>query len=256
MSRYIPQFKVILLAGLLSLLVGCQGKVAQTAQTEEVDSIILCADPVPSTQIMPPKSSTALRFDALGLVNIHEIDETIAINLLYATSDNFTGQVLYGDLREAYLHPEAMEALLKAQQLLKEQYPEYTLIVYDAARPMSAQQTMWDLVKGTSKNIYVSNPAKGGGLHNYGLAVDVSILDENKYPLSMGTEVDHLGYEAHITNEAELVKRGIITTQEKESRELLRRVMRGAGFRALPSEWWHFNLYSREVAKKSYKLIE
>ena len=31
--------------------------------------------------------------------------------------------------------------------------------------------------KGTSKYRYVSNPNRGGGLHNYGLAVDISIQD-------------------------------------------------------------------------------
>lgn len=203
-----------------------------------------------------PKSATARRLDSLGLVNIAEQDSTIVVSLLYATPDNFTGKVLYDDLIEAYLHPEAADALLKAQRLLKDQYSDYALIIYDATRPMSVQRKMWDLVKGTSKNIYVSNPTRGGGLHNYGLAVDVSILDGSGAPLPMGTEVDHLGPEAHISNEAQLVKNNVITRQEKENRELLRRVMRGAGFRALPSEWWHFNLYSREVAKSNYKLIE
>ena len=202
------------------------------------------------------RGMTASRFDSLGLVNIAELDSTIAVSLLYATPDNFVGEILYDDLTEAYLHPEAAEALLKAQRLLKGKHPDYTLIIYDATRPMSVQRKMWDLVKGTSKNIYVSNPARGGGLHNYGLAVDISILDANGIPLPMGTEVDHLGPEAHTTNEAQLVKNGVITQQEKENRELLRQVMRGAGFRALHSEWWHFNLYSREVAKKNYKLIE
>ena len=73
---------------------------------------------------------------------------------------------------------EAAKALLQAQKRLKELYPGYSLIIYDAARPMSVQQKMWNVVKGTSQNIYVSNPARGGGLHNYGLAVDVSIADE------------------------------------------------------------------------------
>jgi D-alanyl-D-alanine dipeptidase len=196
------------------------------------------------------------RFDSLGLVNIARLDTTIAVSLLYATPHNFVGEVLYDDLTEAYLHPEAADALVKAQRLLKEKHPDYRLIVYDATRPMAAQRKMWDLVKGTSKSIYVSNPARGGGLHNYGLAVDVSILDAHGAPLPMGTEVDHLGSEAHITAEAQLVKQGKISIQEKENRELLRAVMRGAGFRALPSEWWHFNLYSRETAKQQYTLIE
>lgn len=262
MNKHIHRFIAALFTITPLLFGGCQGNTAQREQLRKEEHTVLCADSAPHTESVPltlirhSKSGTAMRFDSLGLVNIAEVDNTIAVSLLYATPDNFTGQILYGDLREAYLHPEVMEALSKAQLLLKEQQPDYSLIVYDATRPMSVQQTMWNLVKGTPKHIYVSNPAKGGGLHNYGLAVDVSILDANQIPLSMGTEVDHLGYEAHITNEAELVKNGIITPYEKKNRELLRQVMRGAGFRALPSEWWHFNLYSREVAKKNYKLIE
>ena len=93
---------------------------------------------------------------------------------MYTRADNFTGTLLYEDLKEAYLHPDAMKSLKRAQRLLKEQYPGYSLIVYDAARPLSVQQKMWDVVKGTSKYIYVSNPSRGGGLHNYGLAVDIS----------------------------------------------------------------------------------
>lgn len=81
---------------------------------------------------------------------------------------------------------DAFKSLLRAQQLLKEKHPGYSLIVYDAARPMSVQKKMWNVVKGTSKSIYVSNPSRGGGLHNYGLAVDISILDNNGVPLPMG----------------------------------------------------------------------
>ena len=110
-------------------------------------------------------------------------------------------------------------------------------------------------MKGTPRYIYVSNPARGGGLHNYGLAVDISILDETGTPLPMGTKVDHLGPEAHITDEAALVRSGKMTAQEQANRQLLRSVMRTAGFRALPSEWWHFNWCSRQEAKQRYKVI-
>ena len=193
--------------------------------------------------------------DSLGLVNVGRMDPTLKIDLMYTRADNFTGKVLYEDLQEAYLHPEAAKALLQAQKRLKELYPGYSLIIYDAVRPMSVQQKMWNVVKGTSKYIYVSNPARGGGLHNYGLAVDISILDEAGNPLPMGTEVDHLGPEAHITNEAALVQSGKMTKQEQANRQLLRSVMRTAGFRALPSEWWHFNWCSRQEAKQKYKVI-
>lgn len=128
-------------------------------------------------------------------------------------------------------------------------------IAIDAARPLSVQQKMWNVVKGTSKYIYVSNPSRGGGLHNYGLAVDISILDDKGTPLPMGTPVDHLGREAHITEEAVLVAQGKLTEQERENRLLLRQVMKEAGFHPLPSEWWHFNRVSRQTAKERYRVI-
>lgn len=255
MSTHIKRYITLSLFPVL-LCTACQER-RPRAVTNPLEDTVKAAQPVAATPpVAATKSATAQRLDSIGLVNIAELDSTIAISLLYATPDNFVGEVLYGDLTEAYLHPEAAEALLKAQRLLKEKHPDYTLIIYDATRPMSAQRKMWNVVKGTSKRIYVSNPARGGGLHNYGLAVDISILDADGIPLSMGTEVDHLGPEAYTINEAQLVRNGIITPQEKKNRELLREVMRGAGFHALHSEWWHFNLHSREVAKRDYVLIE
>lgn len=207
------------------------------------------------TNIFAQQGQTASYLEDLGFINIATADSTIIIDLVYTRADNFTGQILYKELQEAYLHPDALQGLVRAQQELKKRSPGYRLIVYDAARPMSVQQQMWNVVKGTSKSIYVSNPARGGGLHNYGLAVDVSILDEQGVPLSMGTPVDHLGTEAHISDEATLVQQGVLTRQEQKNRLLLRSVMRTAGFRTLPSEWWHFNWCSRQEAKAKYKVI-
>ena len=203
----------------------------------------------------PKKSAMALYMDSLGLVNIAELDNSITVKLMYTQADNFTGEVLYDDLSEAYLHPDAAYALVKAQEALKQLHPSYNLVVYDAARPMSVQKKMWNVVKGTPKYKYVSNPNRGGGLHNYGLAVDINIQDSLGQPLPMGTKVDHLGIEAHITQESELVRNGKISEAERQNRILLRRVMKEAGFRALPSEWWHFNFCSRDVARQKYKVI-
>lgn len=202
------------------------------------------------------QSRLAQELEARGFIDIARADSTIAIDLMYTRVDNFTGVVLYTELREAYLHPLAMESLLKAQRLLRELHPDYRLIVYDATRPLSVQQHMWNVVKGTPKQIYVSNPTNGGGLHNYGLAVDVSILDADGRPLPMGTEVDHMGSEAHIDQEEALMARGALTAEQRENRRLLRRVMREAGFHTLASEWWHFNRVSRREAHAKYQVVK
>lgn len=193
---------------------------------------------------------------AMGFVDIREQDPTIRIYLMYATSHNFMGEVVYTGMTKAWLHPDAAAKLLKAQQLLKNEYPDYSLMVYDAARPFEVQRKMWQLVRGTKNVYYVANPAKGGGLHNYGMAVDVTIVDLNGYPIPMGTVYDFFGEEAHTNNEEALVASGKITQEAFQNRRLLRRVMRQAGFTTVTSEWWHFNACSRDVARAKYKLIE
>lgn len=141
-------------------LYGCSGKQApKQIQNPDTEATIPYADTIAaSVPPAPAKSLTARYLDSLGFVNIAEADSSIAIDLMYTRADNFTGTILYEDLKEAYLHPDAMKSLKQAQRLLKERRPGYSLIVYDAARPLSVQQKMWDVVKGTSKYIYVSNP--------------------------------------------------------------------------------------------------
>lgn len=200
-------------------------------------------------------SATARGMERKGMVDIKTLDSSIFVSLMYARADNFTGTVLYGDLRNAYLHPKAAAALVKAQKRLKELRPDLSLKIYDAARPMSIQQKMWDKVKNTSKSIYVSNPRNGGGMHNYGLAVDITLCTLKGDSIPMGTKVDHMSRLSHITDEAGMVARGQMTAEARKNRELLREVMRHAGFKPLRTEWWHFNLVSRAVARKYYKAL-
>lgn len=191
-----------------------------------------------------------------GYVDVKSIDPEIVVELMYARDDNFTGKVMYKTLTRAYLHPSAAKALKKAQEALKEYNPKLTLKVCDAARPMSVQRTMYEAVRGTSKARYVSNPANGGGLHNYGLAVDITIVDSDGKELDMGTHVDFLGPESNIDKEDWLVKSGKISSEAKKNRMLLRTVMAAGGWMPLKSEWWHFNLRTRAQAKARYKRLD
>lgn len=200
--------------------------------------------------------SLADRMSDFGLVNVGRMDSTIQVRLMYAADSNFTGVVLYDDLCEAYLHPDAAEALLKAQKELHDLFPDYNLLVKDAARPMSVQKKMFRAVQGTPKANYVANPVKGGGLHNYGLAVDITIVDSQGNELPMGTPVDHLGPEANIDRETQMVAACTISETERQNRLLLRRVMTAAGFKPLRTEWWHFNLVSKRQAQAKYRRLD
>ena len=124
---------------------GNQEKRQKPVLTEEVPKITVervAAD----TTGQKEDSGTERRMRQLGLVDIGEVDPTIAVHLVYATSDNFVGKVLYRDILKAFLLPEAAERLAEAQRKLKLLRPELSLLVYDAARPMKVQQEMWDLV--------------------------------------------------------------------------------------------------------------
>lgn len=218
------------------------------------------ASTAPASEAAPSLTaadSLARLMAGAGMVDAAAADDAIMVSLMYARDDNFTGAALYpAGFNRAFLHPEAAAAMAKAQSELTASHPGLRIMIADAARPMSVQRRMYQRVKGTPKAPYVSNPAHGGGLHNYGLAVDVTIVDALGRPLDMGTPVDHLGPEAGIDREEALVAAGTISGAARQNRLILRRVMKAGGFTPLRSEWWHFNLRSRREAVRRYRLLD
>lgn len=199
---------------------------------------------------------TERRMAEAGMVDVLTLDSSLHVSLMYSRADNFTGRTLYRDLSRAFLHPEAARALVAAQRALRRERPDLSLIVYDAARPMAIQAEMYRVVEGTDQAIYVSNPANGGGLHNYGLAVDLSLCDAaTGDTLPMGTVIDYMGPAAHTDAEEALVADGRMSAEALSNRRLLRRVMAAGGYRVLRTEWWHFNLRSRAEARRRYAVI-
>lgn len=237
---------------LLGLMAGCRGPVGEIEPGRDS-----APDSVEEKKILAAADSPMeTRLREMGLVDVQELDATIGVHLVYATEENFMGEELYRDLHKAFLLPEMAERVVRAQALLKAERPELSLMILDAARPLSIQRKMFHLVVGTPRNIYVSNPKHGPGLHNYGAAVDVTLVDTWGRLLDMGTEFDHFGPEAHTDIETQLVRDGKISQEALENRRLLRRVMKEAGLKPLRSEWWHFNLMSREQARQQLKPID
>lgn len=235
------------------LLAACQSPAPKDVQSIPVDRVVTLDSLSNSNPYHD--SPTEARLRGMGLLNIADLDSTIYVNLKYATSDNFMGKVLYKDLHKAFVLPEMANKILKAKAILQASHPGYNFMIYDAARPVSIQSEMWDKVKNTDKCDFVANPAKGHGMHNYGAAVDITIVDAQGHPLPMGTSFDYFGDEARITHEQTLLDSGKITRQELYNRQLLRTVMTKAGLRPMSSEWWHFNLMRPSEAKDSLILI-
>lgn len=214
-------------------------------------------DPSLTGQISQVYTAAEQRMINAGLIDVQTVDTTIVIDLKYSTTDNFLGLDVYGGFNKCYLQPDVAEKLKLAQQFLKSNFSFYSLIVYDAARPRSIQYQMWDTIKIPLKerSKYLSNP-KNGSLHNFGAAVDLSIIDENGYLLDMGTPYDFFGELAYPREEERLNKEGKLTRKQLLNRELLRTVMTKAGFTGITTEWWHFNSCSRSEAIVKYKIIE
>lgn len=215
-------------------------------------------DTVPTTSRPAASCYTPTEFRLLewGLVDVQRLDSSIRVHLVYSTPDNFAGRILYPDIHKAFLLPQLAQKIAAAQRELQSMRPDLTLVILDAVRPLSVQRTMFSLVQGTPRNIYVSNPRNGPGLHNYGAAVDITLADTAGNLLPMGTEFDHFGPESHIDNEGRMLASGLITQQEYDNRRLLRQLMRNQGLITFRSEWWHFNLMSRTRAHQTLKPVD
>ena len=203
------------------------------------------------------KSDVEKELELIGLQNVAEEIPGVEVYMVYATSYNFMGRVLYEGLDEAYLVPEAMEKLRKANDLLRKKRLDLHLVVYDAARPRSIQQQMWKVVENTELQDFVANPNKsGGGPHNYGIAVDVTLVDCTGHPIPMGSEYDYFGDRSRVDLEAQLIENGEINRRELLNRQLLREIMTEAGWLVEPSEWWHFNAMPLSEASQKLTVIQ
>jgi D-alanyl-D-alanine dipeptidase len=191
------------------------------------------------------------------LVDVQTLNQAIFVELKYATPDNFMGIILYKRLKKAYLQKDVAERLSKVQDYLSKLNPGFHLLIYDALRPVSVQQKMWDALDSLppiERGKFVSNP-KNRSMHNMGAAVDLTIINEQLIPLDMGAAYDEIGQIAYPSMEKQFVAEGKLTEIQIENRDLLRKVMKSQGFRQLQTEWWHFNACSRAEGLVKYKVL-
>jgi len=212
--------------------------------------------------VLAPQVTTAPEDTAIlakmNLVDVQTLNPAILVDIKYATADNFMKIVLYERMKKAYLQKDVAERLSKVQDYLTKLYPGYHLLIYDALRPVSVQQKMWDALDSlppARRAEFVSNP-KNLSLHNLGAAVDITIVDEKLIPLDMGAGFDEIRQIAYPSMEKQFVAEGKLTANHIKNRDLLRKVMFSQGFRQLETEWWHFNACSRPEGVSKYKVLQ
>ena len=203
-----------------------------------------------------------------GLVDVQTLDKEIGVELKYATEDNFVGKNMYGSLRRAYLLPHFAKKVVQAQRILRERHPDYSLLIYDAARPISVQRTMRKAVEGTPFTAYVADGTRGGR-HNYGVAVDLTIVDKDGIPLDMGAKFDEFSSKAWVGEDnafslaeykayvEQLRRKGEISDIAAKNRNLLLEIMDQVGLRPYVKEWWHYQeKISMPATRERYKLLD
>lgn len=178
------------------------------------------------------------------LVNVQKINPTICIELVYATADNFTHEVIYECSKCYLLSTVAVEldAIQKELSLMVSvAHPKgLGLKVWDGYRPLSAQKKMWDACakqfpNENEREQYVVNPAKGGGRHTRGATVDLTIIDvATGKELDMGTPFDEFSKRAWKDFDQ-------LSDVVKKNRALLDSIMVTHGFTGVKSEWWHYD---------------
>ena len=175
----------------------------------------------------------------------------IAVELRYATPDNFVGDDMYSPFDCAWLHRDAAQSLEKAVAFLATRRADASLLVLDALRPQRVQERMWAALEGTGLTQYLADPARGS-IHSFGMAVDVTLVDASGRELDMGTQFDDLTERSHPALEESFLSRGELTPAHVENRRLLREVMSHAGWRGIKSEWWHFDGGDRDLIRERY----
>ena len=179
----------------------------------------------------------------------------VHIDLKYATADNFMGVNLYGPVTQCFLHRDSAKKFKQAVENLKKTKPGWSFIVFDALRPRSVQWKMWDHVKDTPQRKYVAN-AEIGSPHNYGMALDLGLVDEKGKLVDMGTGFDSFSPVSEPLLEDKFLKEGKLSKKQMANRLILRKAMTEAGFLQLSHEWWHYNALPEPEIRKKYKIVE
>lgn len=176
----------------------------------------------------PPREKGDFRESEL--VELVRLDETIKLDIRYATTNNFLSTPFYTSAK-AFMQKPAAEALARVNKKLAEQ--GYGLLVHDGYRPWSVTKMFWDATPQKLR-VFVADPSQGSR-HNRGCAVDLTLYDRKS-----GKPVEMVGGYDEMSDRSYADYLGG-TSLQRYHRDLLRRAMEEQGFTVYEAEWWHFD---------------
>lgn len=171
--------------------------------------------------------NTSQKVSRQDMVDLDKFIPGIKIELRYASDKNFTKSIIY-DNNIAYLRRGTAEKLKAAQEEFATH--GYTIKIWDAYRPPRAQFRLWEKCPDAR---FVINPHKGYSYHSRGIAVDITLVDENGQELLMPTGFDDFTARADRDYND-------IDPKTADNARLLEEVMIKNGFESIYYEWWHF----------------
>ena len=192
----------------------------------------LPAEP-PAVSVTPEAPAEAeplpeLEPDPVDLVAVADYIPGIYTELRYASDNNFTHQVIYS-FSDAYLRYGTVQKLASAQESLEQ--AGYSLLIWDAFRPVSAQFKLWEVCPDPA---YVANPEKGYSSHSRGNTVDITLVTLDGEPVEMPSDFDDFTAMADRDYSD-------VSEEAAANARLLEETMMAAGFKPYSAEWWHYS---------------
>ena len=217
----------LLLALFLLLSCGCAVESEEPIPPPETPSASQDNSPSPGDTPAPLPENPREPEDS-DFVKVTDYIPTIQVDLAYAGTDNFTGQVIY-DFTDAYLRYGTAQKLAAVQAALAEQ--GLGLLIWDAFRPAAAQFKLWEVCPDPT---YVANPETGFSSHSRGNTVDVTLISLDGGAVEMPTGFDDFSPLA----DRDYSDAGPVPAANAR---VLEDAMAAAGFTPYFGEWWHFS---------------
>ena len=175
-------------------------------------------------------------------VKIKDYIPDIYVELRYATENNFTKNVIY-EFDDAYLRYGTVKKLAEVQKELMAK--GYSLKIWDAYRPFSAQKRLWEVYPDAR---YVANPKYGMQSHNLGNTVDSTLVKSDGEQIPMPTDFDDF------SKKADRNYNDIENTEAVENVLILQGAMIEGGFVGYEEEWWDYS-DTREYDAVEYEIL-
>lgn len=160
-----------------------------------------------------------------GFTNIQKLDPSIIVDLRYATTNNFTKQVIY-DFTTAIARTGTAEKLALASKELKNL--GYRIKVWDAYRPIKAQERLFEVYPDPT---FVAKPNPNFS-HQKGVTFDLTLCDLNGNELTMPTPFDDFSEKAYRSSHR--------SPEVEINYQILHTAMQNAGFIGYENEWWDY----------------